>query len=361
MMLKKISKIKEYKFRKSRNIKNHMKTNFSYVMMLGFTILLSSACTGGEPSDTTKEPTIPLVKLTKVKAEPVRQIQIYSATVQGDVKNNIAPATPSRIDEIFVEVGDNVKKGERLVNMDESTLSQLELQIKNQEVEFNRVDELYKVGGISKSEWDNVSMALKVNKNVYSNILKNTRLLSPIDGIVTARNYDNGDMYSGLPILVIEKISPAKLFINVSEQYYSVVKKGDIAVVELDAYAEEIFQGRVSLIHPTIDKNTRTFPVEIQVENMEKKLRPGMFARVTLNLGTENRVVVPDMAIVKRSGSGERYVYVYENGKVSFSIVQLGQRLGDRYELLSGVPDNASIVVAGQAKLNDGMMVEVEK
>lgn len=337
-----------------------MKKKLGYLTILGLTILLS-ACTGNKTSETTVETKAPLVKLAVVKVEPVKQIQIYSATIQGDVKNNIAPAAPLRIDKIYVEVGDNVKKGQRLVSMDESNLNQLKLQIKNQEVEFNRVDQLYKIGGISKSEWDKINMALEVNRTVYNNLLQNTRLLSPIEGVVTSRNYDDGDMYSGLPILVIEKISPAKLFVNVSEQYYSAVKKGDLAAIELDAYPGETFQGKVSLIHPTIDRNTRTFPIEIQVDNTDKRLRPGMFARATLNLGTVNRVVVPDMAIVKRAGSGDRFIYIYQNGKVSFSLVQLGQRLGDRYELLSGVPDNASIVVAGQAKLNDGMVVEVEK
>lgn len=337
-----------------------MKKKLGYLTILGLTILLS-ACTGNKTSETTVETKAPLVKLAVVKVEPVKQIQIYSATIQGDVKNNIAPAAPLRIDKIYVEVGDNVKKGQRLVSMDESNLNQLKLQIKNQEVEFNRVDQLYKIGGISKSEWDKINMALEVNRTVYNNLLQNTRLLSPIEGVVTSRNYDDGDMYSGLPILVIEKISPAKLFVNVSEQYYSAVEKGDLAAIELDAYPGETFQGKVSLIHPTIDRNTRTFPIEIQVDNTDKRLRPGMFARATLNLGTVNRVVVPDMAIVKRAGSGDRFIYIYQNGKVSFSLVQLGQRLGDRYELLSGVPDNASIVVAGQAKLNDGMVVEVEK
>lgn len=86
-----------------------------------------------------------------------------------------------------------------------------------------------------------------------------------------------------------------------------------------------------------------------------------MFARATVNLGTEQHVVVPDVAIVKRAGSGERFVYVYRDGKVWFQPVQLGQRLGDKYELLSGVDNNAQIVIAGQANLSDGIEVIVEK
>ena len=326
--------------------------------------LLMSAC-GQKNNATAKGPAAPdpaakpLVKLAKVSTEPVAQLQVYSATIVGEIKNNIAPSTPGRISRIKVEVGDNVRKG--LVEMDETTLSQQEMQLKNLETEFNRIDQLYKVGGVSKSEWDNVNLQVEVARKSFQTLKENTRLESPIDGVVTARNYDNGDLYGGQAILVVQKIAPVKLTINVSEQFYSKVKKGDEVSIELDAYPGETFTGKVSLIYPTIDAMTHTFPVEINVANNDLKLRPGMFARATLNLGTLDHVVVPDLAIEKRAGSGDRFVYVYENGKVRYSKVELGQRLGDRYELISGVPNGAQIVIAGLAKLSDGREVEVEK
>ncbi len=303
----------------------------------------------------------PAVKLSTVVEEPVDQLQIYSATIVGEVKNNIAPASPARIKKINVEVGDNVRKGQILVEMDETNLSNQEMQLKNLETEFNRVDQLYQVGGVSQSEWEAMSLQLEVARKSYKTLKENTRLESPIDGVITARNYDNGDLYGGQAILVVQKITPVKLTINVSEQYYSMVKKGDQVAIELDAYPGETFTGKVSLIYPTVESMTHTFPVEILVDNRSQLLRPGMFARATLNLGTENHVVVPDIAIVKMAGSGDRYVYVYEAGKVSYRKVELGQRLGDRYELVSGVPNGAQIVVAGQAGINDGMEVEVIK
>ena len=303
----------------------------------------------------------PLVKLAKVVEEPVDQLLVYSATIVGEVKNNIAPSAPGRISKIKVEVGDNVKKGQILVEMDETTLSQQEMQLKNLETEFNRIDQLYQVGGVSKSEWDNVKLQLEVARKSFQTLKENTRLESPIEGVVTARNYDNGDLYSGQAILVVQKMAPVKLTINVSEQYYSKVKKGDEVSIELDAYPGETFKGKVSLIYPTVDAMTHTFPVELNVANEDLKLRPGMFARATLNLGTLNHVVVPDLAIDKRAGSGDRFVYVYKDGKVHYSKVELGQRLGDRYELLSGVENGAQIVIAGLAKLADGKEVEVEK
>jgi RND family efflux transporter MFP subunit len=205
-------------------------------------------------------------------------------------------------------------------------------------------------------------MAYDVMKTSYNNLLENTTLVSPINGIVTARNYDNGDMYSGAyPVLVVEQITPVKLMVNVSETNFTKIKKGNDVSVKLDVYGEEEFVGKVSLVYPTIDPVTRTFPVEIQLNNRDQRVRPGMFARVIINYGTVDHVVVPDMAVIKRAGSGDRFVYVYKDGKVSYNKVELGRRMGTEYELISGVDNNAQVVIAGQTKLADGIEVEVEK
>lgn len=338
-----------------------MKKSFQLVALLAIALL--GSCTGGKDNGATQKAVEkPKVKLASVTARPVDQIQDYTATVEAEVKNNIAPASPVRIDKIFVEVGDRVAKGQKLVQMDAASLKQLKLQLENQEIEFKRVDELYKVGGASKSEWDASKMALDVKKTSYKNLLENTSLLSPISGVITARNYDNGDMYSGGdPVLTVEQITPVKLMINVSETYFTKVKKGAPVNIKIDVYGDEEFQGNISLVYPTIDAATRTFPVEIKLANKDQKVRPGMFARATLNFGTQDNVVVPDLAIVKQAGSGDRYVFVYKDGKVTHNKVELGRRMGAEYELKSGVDNNAQVVVAGQIRLVDGTEVEVEK
>ena len=340
-----------------------MKKNFQLIALLAVAML--GSCGSGADKETaativTEEK--PKVKLAQVSSRPVAQIQEYTATVEAEVKNNIAPASPVRIKKIFVEVGDRVAKGQKLVSMDAANLKQVKFQLDNKEIEFKRVDELYKVGGASKSEWDAAKMAYDVMKTSYNNLLENTSLLSPINGIVTARNYDNGDMYSGaVPVLVVEQITPVKLMVNVSEGNFTQVKKGDAVSVKVDVYGDEEFEGKVSLVYPTIDPATRTFPVEIQLLNRDQKVRPGMFARVTMNYGTKEHVVVPDLAVVKRAGSGDRYVYVYKDGKVSYNKVELGRRMNTEYELISGVDNNSQVVIAGQTRLADGVEVEVEQ
>lgn len=337
-----------------------MRKYFQILMLAGFSMLAVN-CSDKKNEAVEQQEEKPKVKLAAVSVRDVKQIEEYTATVESDVKNNISSNSVLRIEKINVEVGDMVRKGQLLVQMNTAMLQQLKLQIENQRVEFNRVDELYKVGGASKSEWDNAKMLLDVNETQYANRLENTQLLSPIDGVVTARNYDNGDMPGNKPILTVESLSPVKMKINVSETYFPLVKKGMDVDVRLDVYGDEVFDGKVSLVYPTIDPATHTFAVEITLKNANHRVRPGMFARATLLLGKELRAVVPDQAVVKQMGAGDHYVYVYADGQVSYNKVVLGRRLGSEYEIVSGVPTDAQVVIAGQNRLANGVEVEVVK
>jgi RND family efflux transporter MFP subunit len=303
------------------------------------------------------------VKIAKVTSADIPQTETYTATVESDVKNNIAPNASYRIEKIYVEVGDQVRKGQVLVQLDASSMQQMKLQLENQKVEFGRTEQLYQVGGASKAEYDNAKMQLDVISTQYKQLVENTQLLSPISGVVTARNYDNGDLYSSGsgPVLTIEQTNPVKVMVNISEEYYKKVYKGMSVDIDLDAYKGETFNGKVTVVYPTVDVATHTFPVEVTISNPAQKVRPGMFARATVNFGSLNHVLVPDEALVKQIGAGDRYVYVYKDGKVSYNKVELGQHIGTNYEIISGVNPGDEVVIAGQARLANGKEVEVVK
>lgn len=329
-------------------------------LALAVAAAMMSAC--GSKQAEVKVDETPIVKVAQVTSTDVDQQEIYTATVESDVKNNIAPQQYLRIEKIMAEVGDRVAKGQVLVQLDANNLNQLKLQIENAKVSFNRVDELYKVGGASKAEWDNASMQLNVMETQYKNLLENSQLRSPISGVITARNYDNGDMTGQFPILVVEQDQPVKLVINVSEKYYPVMKKGMKVDVTLDTYGEEVFPGVVDIINPSVDASTHTFPVEIRVANNDRRVRPGMFGRVKVVFGTSNHVVVPDEAVVKQAGAGDHYVFVLNSDNtVSYNKVTLGRRMDTQYEVIDGVESGATVVVAGQNKLIGGTKVQVQK
>ena len=180
--------------------------------------------------------------------------------------------------------------------------------------------------------------------------------------MVTARNYDKGDMYSmAQPIFVVEQIQPVKMLVNVSESLFTQVHEGMEFDITVDAYPGEVFKGKVNLLYPTVSATTHTFPVEVISENKDERLRPGMFARVTANFGTNHHIVIPDVAVVKQQGSGEHFVYVLQaDNTVKYTLVELGKRLGNRYEIVSGINEGDKIVTEGQVRLKDGVAVTVK-
>lgn len=305
----------------------------------------------------------PKVTVTTVNAEYVSQLQVYPTTIEADIVNNIAPQSAARISKIYVEIGDKVEAGKTLALMDDVNLEKAKLQLINDSIEFGRIEQLHQIGATSQSDYEAMTLKYDVSKKTYKNLLENTVLQSPISGIVTARNYDEGDMYAmAQPLFVIQKINPVKMLINISESKYSQIKKGMEVDITTDAYGDQVFKGTVDLIYPTINSMTHTFPVEVKFANKDLTLRPGMFARVTVNYGDNFRVVVPDRAVIKQVGSGEQYVYVLnEDGTVTYSVVELGRRMGDRYEVISGLDDNATVVLTGQTKLKNGITVDVVK
>ncbi|MBQ7362630.1 MAG: efflux RND transporter periplasmic adaptor subunit [Bacteroidaceae bacterium] len=338
-----------------------MKKHLTIIAMAAIAIMTSCGSSDKTATTAAVQDEKPKVKIAASTVQDVDQLAEYTTTVEAEVKNNIAPNSPLRIGKILVEVGDNVAKGQKLVQLDASNLEQLALQIENQKVEFNRISELYKVGGASKAELDNAKTALDVNIKAYNNRMENTIMRSPINGVVTARNYDNGDMTGAAPILVVEQITPVKMNINVSEPYYAKIDKKTEVSVQFEAYGEEQFPATVSIVYPTIDATTHTFPVELKINNKDRRVRPGMYGRAIVNFGTKSHVVVPDQAVIKQLGSGDYYVYVYNNGKVSYNKVTLGRRMGDKYEIVNGVEPGSQVVVAGQNRLANGVEVEVIK
>lgn len=301
------------------------------------------------------------VTVEEVRLVPVDQLSSFTATVEAKTVNNIAPAMGGRIRAIHVDVGSRVSKGQTVVTMDAANYSQQETQLATLKRDYERYRELYEVGGVSKQQLDQLKTQLDVAQTALNNIGENTGLVSPISGVVTARNYDPGDVAGGAPILTIENINPVKVIINVSESYYSRVSLGMPAEIAVDALQGEKFEGKISLIYPTINSTSRTFPVEIEVNNSDQRLRPGMFSRVTLNFGTNEHPVVPDRAVLKQSGSNDRYVFLEKDGKASYTKVELGTRLGDKYEIVSGLQVGDRVIVQGNTGLVDGVEVQVGK
>lgn len=330
-------------------------------LFVGATSAFFSCGSSKSDSETViEEEELPLVEIDVASQREVPQAKVYTATVEAENLNNIAPSSPNRIKSISVEVGDHVRAGQQLVILDSSNIDQLKINLDQIQREYDRAVRLLEIGAGTQQSVDQLKAQLDAAKSQYNNLLENTVLVSPISGVVTARNYDPGDMTGNLPVLTVGQLVPVvKVMINVSENDLSLIRKGMPVSVSFDAFKDETFSGVVERIYPTVNTATRTFETEIRISNPDGRIRPGMFARVGIELGSQNNVVVPDRAVVKQTGSGNKYVYVYKNGTVSYNRVELGQRLGDAFELISGVEDGDTVVVVGQSRLADGVKVEI--
>ena len=307
--------------------------------------------------------TVQNVEVATAQRREVPQESVYSATVEPYAENNIAPQTAGRIRKIRAEVGSYVGKGQVLAEMDRLQLEQTRLQLQNDSTEYVRLKALYEQGGVAQSDFEAFELQYKVRQTTYQNLLENTILRSPITGYVTARNYDVNDMFTmGKPIFTVQQVVPVKLLVGISESEYTKVKKGDTVTLTADALPGSEFTGQVVRLHPTMNSATHTFNAEVRVSNTDRALRPGMYVRVTVKFGVNNSIVVPDRAIVKQEGSGQRFVFVLnDDNTVSYVPVGIGRHMGREYEITSGLEDGQKIVVKGQNGLKDGSTVNVLK
>lgn len=281
-----------------------------------------------------------------------------------------APAATGRIEKIYVEVGDRIKKGQLLVEMDRTQLVQAEVQLKNLETEYNRAVQLNETGSISKQAYDAAVTQYEIAKANVDFLKENTKMLAPFDGIVTGKYFENGELYTGAAfggaskpsIIAIEKINPLKAYVNLAEQYYLAIQKGTKIQLKSNIFPDKTFDGTVSIVYPTIDPASRTFTVEVKIPNSDESLRPGMYGTIDFFIGNTETMVVPAIAVLKLQGSNDRYVFLNKDGKAKRVNVKLGRRFEDQVELISDeIREGDELIVVGQGRLVDGSPLSITK
>jgi len=309
-----------------------------------------------------------IVKVMELQYRTVARSVEYPATLEANEEVHMVPASPGRIEEINAEIGDRVTIGTALVQMDRTQLHQAEIQLKNLELDFRRLDTLAKYGSVAQQQYDQLKTQYEVAKSNVDFLRENTRLLAPFNGVISGRYFEPGEMFSGTPntqagkaaVLSIVQIDKLKAIVSISETYFPMVKKGIAASVKIDTYGEKKFTGKILRIHPTINPMDRTFKVEVLINNSDNLLRPGMFCRVTFDLDEEEALLLPSIAVLKMQGSNNRYLFVNENGKAKRISVTIGKRYDDDIEVFSDeLKPGDQVIITGQARLLDGMQVEV--
>ena len=320
------------------------------------------ACGSNQKSTTevAAEESATAIKVCTAESMEVDITETYTSEILPFKQNDITPAAQGlHIDQIKVDVGDRVHEGQVLVTLDQTTLKQQELNLATTQDNYDRMIPVHEAGGISDQQLTQIKNTLDLQKEVVENLRKNSTIKSPISGVVTARNFENGDLFASMPILHIMQINKLKVMANVSEQYFTKVKVGDKVDINVDIFPGETFEGKVSRINPALDAATRTFGVEITIPNANERLRPGMYARATFNMGRNRGVMVDDVAVQKQAGSSERYVYVIKDGKAEFRFVRDGRHVGNKVNILEGLEPGEVVATTSFIRLSDGKKVEI--
>ena len=351
---------------------------FKTIPFIMISSLIISACSSGNSNKRTsahaantaeERPVVPVKTMTISKTRISRTID-YTATVLPYEEVNVVPSTPGRIEKIYVEKGDRVSKGDNLFLMDRSQLFQLKLQLASLEKDLSRLDTLLKVGSVKQQTYDQAKTQYDVLKTNVEFMEQNTLMKAPFSGIVTGKYFEDGEMYSGTPttssgrsaIVTLMQVNPLKVTVAISEQYYPLVKKGMRAVITSDVYGGEIFTGTVFRKAPTVNPVTRSFEAEIELPNKNDLLKPGMFVRVSMELGDVETFVVPANTVLMQEGTNIRYVYLAENGVANRVEVKIGKRFDDSLELISeALKEGDQLVIEGQQRLLPGDRINIVK
>jgi len=280
-----------------------------------------------------------------------------------------------------VEEGVEVKKGQQVAVIDhdvyvsqveaaEATVKSREVELADAEREKKRIVVLYEGGSATEQNRDkaltaaelavaNLNMA-KANLELAQINLRESMIVSPIDGIVTAKHIDEGNLIkSGDRIVTLTDMKTVKVVVSIAEKYGGEIVAGIPARIRGDTLPDRIFNDKVYSVYPALDAMTHTIQAEIRLDNNEMLLKPGMFARVALIIKTKKDVIVISRDVVLGGKVDEPYVYVVEDGIAHKRIVKLGITQADKCEITDGLKAGEKLVVNGMHFLKDGSSVEL--
>lgn len=288
-----------------------------------------------------------------------REISV-STNLQGYLTQNVAPSLTGKIEHIYCEVGDKVVAGQDLVRMDQTQYKTTKFSFQNITTEKTRIEQLFRTGSATQQQLDQIETQYISTKEQLDFLEKNTYVKAPFAGVIAAKTYEDGELYSGQPILVLTQIDKLKALVAIPESYFPQFKEGMKLTLTSEIYPDQVFPATVEVVYPTIDATSHTFQVKIVVPNGKQLLRPGMYVTTTIGLGKTNAIVAPYQAVEKLVGANDRYVFLNENGVAKRVAVTLGQRFDQDIEIIAPeIVPGVEMVVVGQHKLIDGIKVNV--
>jgi len=375
------------------------------IIILVCFVLIVSGCGKKEVETAIEEKIVP-VKVSRVIKGDIMEITTLSGEIQPILKVDVFPKVSGKVKAVEVEMGDTVRKGQVLARIDDSDfaaqvkqakaalamaragLEQARANYENARENYEKYKKLYEEGAVSKQQFDSIKLQYEIARAQYekaqgevSSTMKGaeaqvvqaeaalelaqsqldaTKITSPISGIVSMKNIEPGEMAApAAPVFTIVDINKVVAQVDVSERIVNEIEKGQVVKVEVDAVENEVFEGRITHIAPAADPRTKKFPVKIEIDNPEMKLKGGMFARVELPTRQRDNVLkVPSYAVIDKGD--EKVVFIVQGNRAFKRRVETGIKDRDGFvEVISGLTQNDKIVVEGQYSLKDRALVEI--
>jgi membrane fusion protein (multidrug efflux system) len=329
-----------------------------------FAALLAVVCSGAEAQDKNNE-AVP-VEAAKVVAAPLSEQVTAVGTLLSNEAVTVSSEIPGRLKEIHFQEGQPVEKGAPLFTLDDSVyqaqLADAAAKLKLAEQTHKRTSTLFtnKYATAQSADESASNLAVSTAAVELARVqLEKAHIVAPFSGIVGLRHVSVGEyITAGQALVNLEAIDPVKADFRVPEKFLPAIQVGQTIRIKVDAFPDDSFEGKVYAIDPRLDVAGRSLLVRALVPNPDRRLRPGLFARVTVLLQLkEDALTVPEQAIVPQGDS--QFVFKIVGGKVQFTKVVIGTRREGRVEIIEGLAAGDQVVTAGQLKIRDGSAVSV--
>ncbi|MDN5203699.1 efflux RND transporter periplasmic adaptor subunit [Fulvivirgaceae bacterium BMA10] len=361
----------------NNHIKN-IKKGLLVIITIVFTINLLTSC---GPSENQTESLAPVkVNVEKSQLTAVPKSYRFTGKVTSENRTVLSTKVLGQISELSVEEGEAVKKGQILINIKNSelkakreaakaNLEEAQVNFENLEKNYHKIKRLFDKGSAAEHELDNASTAyrsakarvtsIRQNINEIEELIKYTNLVSPIDGFISKKYLNEGDMAApGQPLLAIESLDNLEIEINVPEFEIKLFQPGDPVSAEINAVEGTHLEGRIDRVVPSSAFSGSQYIVTVRLDHKYEQVHPGMFARVNLLKGQEQKILIPKEAIHEK-GQLSGVFTLNQQGKAMLRWIRLGQEYPDGVEVLSGLGPEETYILSSAGRIADGMPVEV--
>lgn len=342
----------------------------NYFILLLTAILLNVGCSEQKQNEKQTTNKIPVSVSMSIK-EKYTPILSFSGTAFANREANLGTAIPGRVEKIYFNEGQKVKKGDKIVELSSELYMQALIERNTLEKDFNRVSRLREKGSLSQQDYDHVKAKYDASVAKTEMMKKNSEIRAPFPGVVVEHIVKEGENFLFAPslkpgysmtsgIIKLMQLEILNVEIGINEKDISKVHTGQDAKIVFDAYPDKTYHGQVQMIEPVLSTLSRTAKAKIQIKNKDLLIKPGMYAKVSIKLPEVEAVFVPNESIYRQPGTGNDFVFTVKDGVAHKTKIERIYTV-ENMVAIEGLDSGNTIVVAGKSKLSDEMEVEIKE